>query len=148
MNSVKVKLLMDKMKVQFQKIKWKYPNSLQLQAACCHIVVRSWVCFLLGNNILIIWVIQMNYFTGIIYTFSKKESEDVTVDLQSRGVKAGCYHADLSPRERSRVHKAWIDNKIHVCIYINIVSLILHMYWCLVFSQYSIVESIQQKLEW
>lgn len=52
--------------------------------------------------------------TGIIYTFSKKDSEDVTADLQSRGIKAGCYHADLSARERSRVHKAWIENSIHV----------------------------------
>ncbi|XP_053385298.1 ATP-dependent DNA helicase Q1-like [Mercenaria mercenaria] len=59
---------------------------------------------------------KFNNQSGIIYTFSRKESEDVTVDLQSRGIKAGCYHADLSPRERSRVHKAWIENKIHVVV--------------------------------
>jgi len=54
------------------------------------------------------------YNAGIIYTFSRKETEDVTLELQSRGIKAGCYHADLSARERSRVHKAWLDNAIHV----------------------------------
>ena len=52
--------------------------------------------------------------TGIVYTFSKKEAEDVTIELQSRGVKAGCYHADLNARERSRVHRAWIENSVHV----------------------------------
>jgi len=38
------------------------------------------------------------------------------MELQSRGIKAGSYHADLSARERSRVHRAWIENKIHVSI--------------------------------
>ncbi|XP_052797318.1 ATP-dependent DNA helicase Q1-like [Mya arenaria] len=54
--------------------------------------------------------------SGIIYTFSKKESGEVTVDLQSRGIKAGCYHADLSAQERSRVHRAWIANHVHVVV--------------------------------
>lgn len=54
--------------------------------------------------------------SGIIYTFSKKESEDVTAGLQSRGIKAGCYHADLSAQQRSYVHKNWLSNKIHVVV--------------------------------
>ena len=53
-------------------------------------------------------------FSGIIYTFSKKESEDVTAELQSRGIKAGCYHADLSAQQRSFVHRNWLSNKIQV----------------------------------
>ena len=53
-------------------------------------------------------------FSGIIYTFSKKESEDVTAELQSRGIKAGCYHADMSAQQRSYVHRNWLCNKIQV----------------------------------
>ena len=49
-----------------------------------------------------------------MYTFSKRETEDVTAELQSRGIKAGCYHADLSAKQRSYVHRSWLSNNIHV----------------------------------
>lgn len=54
------------------------------------------------------------FFAGIIYCLSRKESQDVTVDLQQRGIKTGCYHADLTGQERSRVHKLWLKDQIKV----------------------------------
>ncbi|XP_052270271.1 ATP-dependent DNA helicase Q1-like isoform X3 [Dreissena polymorpha] len=54
--------------------------------------------------------------SGIIYTFSKKDSEEVTAELQGRGVKVAFYHADMSAGERSRVHRAWLENSINVVV--------------------------------
>lgn len=54
--------------------------------------------------------------SGIIYCLSRKESQDVTMDLQQRGIKTGCYHADLSGQERSRVHKLWLKDQIKVVV--------------------------------
>ncbi|KAK3583264.1 hypothetical protein CHS0354_011151 [Potamilus streckersoni] len=54
--------------------------------------------------------------SGIVYCFSKKEADDVTTELTRRGIKVGCYHADLMAVERSRVHQAWLADKIHVVV--------------------------------
>ncbi|CAG5119489.1 unnamed protein product [Candidula unifasciata] len=54
--------------------------------------------------------------SGIIYCFSRKDSEEVTSDLQSRGVKAGCYHADVDAASRSRVHRMWLSGEIKIVV--------------------------------
>ncbi|GFO18139.1 ATP-dependent DNA helicase q1-like [Plakobranchus ocellatus] len=54
--------------------------------------------------------------SGIIYCFSRKETEEVTVDLMSRGIKAGCYHADMDAKSRSRVHRSWLCGEIQVVV--------------------------------
>ncbi|XP_033751824.1 ATP-dependent DNA helicase Q1-like [Pecten maximus] len=54
--------------------------------------------------------------SGIIYCFSRKESEDVARALQERGIKTGSYHSDMSATQRSRVHKMWLSNKIQVVV--------------------------------
>ncbi|XP_046543863.1 ATP-dependent DNA helicase Q1-like isoform X2 [Haliotis rubra] len=54
--------------------------------------------------------------SGIVYCFSRKDAEEVTMELQKRGIKAGCYHGDLSSKERSRVHKLWTASQIHVVV--------------------------------
>ncbi|XP_061178642.1 ATP-dependent DNA helicase Q1-like [Saccostrea echinata] len=59
---------------------------------------------------------RFNNQSGIIYCFSRKESQDVTADLRQRGIKTGCYHADLSSHERSRVHKMWLKDEIKVVV--------------------------------
>ena len=54
---------------------------------------------------------------GIVYCFSRKETEQVAKDLVSRDIAAAPYHADLSAESRSRVHVAWTQNRIQVsCI--------------------------------
>eukprot|EP00058_Branchiostoma_floridae_P001296 XP_002586784.1 hypothetical protein BRAFLDRAFT_102942 [Branchiostoma floridae] len=54
--------------------------------------------------------------SGIIYVFSRKEAETVAGDLLKRGVRAGCYHADLDAAYRSRVHRKWLENTIQVVV--------------------------------
>lgn len=45
--------------------------------------------------------------SGIIYTNSIKDSEDIAAGLRKRGLKVGCYHANLEANSRSQVHLKW-----------------------------------------
>lgn len=54
--------------------------------------------------------------SGIVYTFSQRESEQVALDLRSRGIKADAYHAQLDSDRRSNVHEKWLNNKVHVIV--------------------------------
>lgn len=47
--------------------------------------------------------------SGIIYTHSIKDSEDVAGGLRKRGLKVGCYHANMEADTRSKVHTNWHD---------------------------------------
>ena len=38
--------------------------------------------------------------SGIVYTFSQRESEQVAQELCSRGIKADCYHANMDCKQR------------------------------------------------
>lgn len=51
---------------------------------------------------------------GIVYCFSRKDTEEVARELQVRNIKAGCYHADMEAKHRSQVHHAWMANTIQV----------------------------------
>ncbi|CAI5786444.1 ATP-dependent DNA helicase Q1 [Podarcis lilfordi] len=54
--------------------------------------------------------------SGIIYCFSQKDAEQVTMNLQKLGIKAGAYHANMEPKDKSRVHKRWSANDIQVVV--------------------------------
>ena len=41
---------------------------------------------------------------GIIYTLSRKATEDIADKLKQKGFKAEAYHAGLSPDRRSKIH--------------------------------------------
>lgn len=45
--------------------------------------------------------------SGIIYTYSIKDSEDVAEGLRKRGLRVGCYHANMEADTRSKVHTKW-----------------------------------------
>ncbi|XP_045771475.1 ATP-dependent DNA helicase Q1-like [Maniola jurtina] len=45
--------------------------------------------------------------SGIIYTNSIKDSEDLAEGLRKRGLKVGCYHANMESETRSKVHLKW-----------------------------------------
>ncbi|XP_028174181.1 ATP-dependent DNA helicase Q1-like [Ostrinia furnacalis] len=45
--------------------------------------------------------------TGIIYTNSIKDSEEISEGLRKRGLKVGCYHANMEAEARSKVHVKW-----------------------------------------
>ncbi|XP_053607263.1 ATP-dependent DNA helicase Q1-like [Plodia interpunctella] len=47
--------------------------------------------------------------SGIIYTHSIKDAEDITEGLRKRGLKVGCYHANMEASARSSVHSKWHD---------------------------------------
>jgi ATP-dependent DNA helicase RecQ len=54
--------------------------------------------------------------SGIIYTLSRKSTEELASKLRDVGYKAEAYHAGLSARERSRVQEAFInDNAQIIC---------------------------------
>ncbi|XP_042326030.1 ATP-dependent DNA helicase Q1 isoform X2 [Sceloporus undulatus] len=54
--------------------------------------------------------------SGIIYCFSQKDAEQVTMSLQKLGIKAGTYHANMEPKDKSKVHKHWSANEIQVVV--------------------------------
>lgn len=54
--------------------------------------------------------------SGIIYTNSIKDSEDITQGLRKRGLKVGCYHANLEASKRSKVHLKWHDKEYQAIV--------------------------------
>ncbi|KAM5170986.1 ATP-dependent DNA helicase Q1 [Mantella aurantiaca] len=54
--------------------------------------------------------------SGIVYCFSQKDSEQVTINLQKLGIRAGTYHANMEPRDKTKVHTYWTENKIQVVV--------------------------------
>uniref|UniRef100_A0A1I8ARK7 ATP-dependent DNA helicase n=1 Tax=Steinernema glaseri TaxID=37863 RepID=A0A1I8ARK7_9BILA len=59
---------------------------------------------------------RFNGQSGIIYTFSRKESEEVAKALRKRGIACGPYHAHIDPTEKTRIHEQWITGKIKVIV--------------------------------
>lgn len=54
--------------------------------------------------------------SGIIYTFSIKDTETLTSELLQRDIKVRPYHAQLEAAQRSSIYKQWIDNKIQAVV--------------------------------
>ena len=52
--------------------------------------------------------------SGIVYCFSQSETEKIASDLCSRGIRAGCYHAQMDSHARTKVHEKWIKKQVHV----------------------------------
>lgn len=56
----------------------------------------------------------LSFHPGIVYCFSRQDSEDVAKELMTRGIKAACYHADMPAEARSHVHHNWAQDRIQV----------------------------------
>lgn len=54
--------------------------------------------------------------TGIIYTNSIKDSEDISEGLRKRGLRVGCYHANLDANKRSQVHLKWHEKQYQAIV--------------------------------
>ncbi|XP_033333593.2 ATP-dependent DNA helicase Q1 isoform X1 [Megalopta genalis] len=54
--------------------------------------------------------------SGIIYTTTIKDAEQLTTDLRSLDVKVGCYHAMLEADYRSEVYSKWISGKYQAVV--------------------------------
>ncbi|GAB1291409.1 ATP-dependent DNA helicase Q1 [Apodemus speciosus] len=54
--------------------------------------------------------------SGIIYCFSQKDSEQITISLQKLGIHAGTYHANMEPEDKTKVHTQWSANELQVVV--------------------------------
>ncbi|MBS1550371.1 MAG: RecQ family ATP-dependent DNA helicase [Bacteroidetes bacterium] len=64
--------------------------------------------------------LQFNTHSGIIYARTRKETEELTRFLQSKGLKnCDFYHAGLSAKDKSKKQKAWLQSNHLVLIATN-----------------------------
>lgn len=54
--------------------------------------------------------------TGIVYTISRKQAEDVAEKLSEQGVAARHYHAAIDPQEKVEVQTAWQKGQVKVVV--------------------------------
>ncbi|PTB42992.1 hypothetical protein M441DRAFT_25099 [Trichoderma asperellum CBS 433.97] len=54
--------------------------------------------------------------TGIVYTISRKQAEDVAEKLSDHGIAARHYHAAITPAEKVEVQTAWQRGQIKVVV--------------------------------
>ncbi|RFU74891.1 bloom syndrome [Trichoderma arundinaceum] len=54
--------------------------------------------------------------TGIVYTISRKQAEDVAQKLSDNGITARHYHAAISPTEKVEVQTAWQKGQVKVVV--------------------------------
>lgn len=54
--------------------------------------------------------------TGIIYTISRKQAEDVAQKLSDHGIVARHYHAAITPTEKVEVQQAWQKGQVKVVV--------------------------------
>ena len=52
--------------------------------------------------------------SGIIYCLTRKGAEELAVDLNSRNISVGVYHAGLSAEERTRIQEDFINDRVNV----------------------------------
>ncbi|UYZ63826.1 DNA helicase RecQ [Hymenobacter weizhouensis] len=53
---------------------------------------------------------------GIIYCLSRKQCETLTQKIQAKGIKAGYYHAGLTPNQRGAVQEAFLKDDVQVIV--------------------------------
>ena len=53
---------------------------------------------------------------GIIYCLTKKDTEQITMQLLSKGLKCAVYHADLDDYTRDQVHVNWRAGKVDIVV--------------------------------
>ena len=54
--------------------------------------------------------------SGIIYTFSIKDTETLVSELLQRDCRVRPYHAQLEANQRSKVYQKWMDNQIQAVV--------------------------------
>jgi len=54
--------------------------------------------------------------SGIVYCFSRKETEAVADALKTKGLTAAAYHADMSPTARQLVHNNWLTDRCRIVV--------------------------------
>ncbi|KAJ8986208.1 hypothetical protein NQ317_009914 [Molorchus minor] len=59
---------------------------------------------------------NLYYKSGIIYTSTIKDCEDLSEGLNKRGLKVKYYHAQLEPEAKRTIHKRWLENKYQAVV--------------------------------
>lgn len=54
--------------------------------------------------------------SGIIYTHSIKDAEELCASLLNVDIKVRPYHASLDPNNRTRIHKKWLAGQIQAVV--------------------------------
>ncbi|KAJ4429448.1 hypothetical protein ANN_21617 [Periplaneta americana] len=54
--------------------------------------------------------------SGIIYTTSIKDCEQLMYDLRKKNLRVGCYHANLEAELRSKVHSKWMSGEYQAVV--------------------------------
>lgn len=54
--------------------------------------------------------------TGIIYTTTIKDCDELAKELKKRGLRAGVYHAMLDAEVRSKMHSKWMSGELQVVV--------------------------------
>ncbi len=57
--------------------------------------------------------------SGVVYARNRKQTRDVALLLQQRGIRADFYHAGLTAEERTAKQEAWINNKTRIIVSTN-----------------------------
>jgi ATP-dependent DNA helicase Q1 len=67
-------------------------------------------------QILVDWIHKHKFSrcSGIVYCFSRKESDTLAEALRSFGIKSGAYHAGCEDSEKERVHSSWQEGSISI----------------------------------
>ncbi|WP_375435119.1 ATP-dependent DNA helicase RecQ [uncultured Hymenobacter sp.] len=57
--------------------------------------------------------------TSIVYTRTRRQTEETAAYLQQHGLRAAAYHAGLPTEQRTRVQLDWMQNKVHCIVATN-----------------------------
>ncbi|MDO9056228.1 MAG: DNA helicase RecQ [Sulfuricurvum sp.] len=69
-----------------------------------------------GQKQLLALIRQKQGESGIVYAFSRKETEEVSRFLNANGIVSRAYHAGMSSDERTSVHKAFMDDTLQIVV--------------------------------
>jgi len=53
---------------------------------------------------------------GIVYTFSRREADEVATKLESHGISARSYHSSISDASKEHIHNSWMKNRTKVVV--------------------------------
>ena len=69
-----------------------------------------------GKAQLVEFIKEQNGAAGIVYTFSRKQSQSIAKFLQTKGFRAKAYHAGLDSLEKKQIFKEFINDEIEVVV--------------------------------
>lgn len=79
-------------------------------------ILYSYMVLLTSSRLYSVNLTAVSFLAGIIYCFSRNDTERVASELTKRGINGCCYHAWMASEEKALNHRNWIENKIQVCL--------------------------------